>query len=72
MAMKKAGSSVTQPQEIPVGATGVTAVTQEQMIAVAAYFRAEQRGFSPGQEVDDWLQAEKEIASRASCGGCGA
>jgi hypothetical protein len=27
-------------------------------IAVAAYYRAEQRGFAPGGELDDWLQAE--------------
>lgn len=31
------------------------------MIAEAAYFRAEQRGFSPGNELDDWLAAEIEI-----------
>ena len=26
-----------------------------------AYELAEQRGFTPGQEVEDWLQAEREI-----------
>jgi hypothetical protein len=26
-----------------------------------AYELAAQRGFAPGQEVDDWLQAEREI-----------
>jgi hypothetical protein len=31
------------------------------MIATAAYFRAEQRGFTPGAEVEDWLQAEAEV-----------
>jgi hypothetical protein len=31
------------------------------MIAVAAYYRAEQRGFAPGGEVMDWLQAEAEL-----------
>jgi len=30
-------------------------------ITVAAYFRAEQRGFEQGHELDDWLQAEKEL-----------
>ncbi len=30
-------------------------------IAEAAYFRAEQRGFAPGQELEDWLAAEIEI-----------
>lgn len=30
-------------------------------IAVAAYYRAEHRGFVPGGELDDWLQAECEL-----------
>lgn len=32
----------------------------EEMIAVAAYFRAERRGFAPGDELGDWFQAEAE------------
>ncbi|HSQ03245.1 MAG TPA: DUF2934 domain-containing protein [Burkholderiales bacterium] len=35
-----------------------------QMIAAAAYYRAERRGFAPGGEVEDWLAAEKEVAQR--------
>jgi DUF2934 family protein len=31
------------------------------MIAEAAYYRAEQRGFEPGRELDDWCAAETEI-----------
>jgi hypothetical protein len=31
------------------------------LIAEAAYYRAEKRGSAPGQELDDWLAAEKEI-----------
>jgi hypothetical protein len=31
------------------------------LICEAAYFRAERRGFCPGQELDDWLAAESEI-----------
>ncbi len=34
---------------------------REQMIAEAAYFRAEQRGFAPGNEMSDWLQAEVDV-----------
>lgn len=30
-------------------------------VAEAAYFRAQQRGFAPGYELEDWLAAEKEI-----------
>ncbi len=36
----------------------VAVPSQEEIIAVAAYFRAEHRGFAPGCEMDDWLQAE--------------
>lgn len=30
-------------------------------VAEAAYYRAQRRGFAPGHEVDDWLEAEKEV-----------
>lgn len=32
------------------------------MIEEAAYYRAERRGFAPGHELEDWLQAEAEAA----------
>jgi hypothetical protein len=35
--------------------------SREQMIAEAAYFIAEARGFSGDHALDDWLQAEAEI-----------
>ncbi|HEY7641040.1 MAG TPA: DUF2934 domain-containing protein [Steroidobacteraceae bacterium] len=35
--------------------------SREARIAEAAYWRAERRGFAPGQELDDWLAAEKEV-----------
>lgn len=31
------------------------------MIAEAAYYRAESRGFAGGSDLDDWLAAEMEI-----------
>lgn len=34
---------------------------RQQLIAQAAYFIAERRGFAPGNEIEDWLQAEAEI-----------
>lgn len=40
-------------------------ITDEQrrrMIQEAAYFRAERRGFAPGDEIADWLAAEAEIS----------
>jgi hypothetical protein len=35
-----------------------------ELIAQAAYYRAEKRGFTPGLEADDWLQAETEVMER--------
>lgn len=34
---------------------------RNEMIAVAAYFRAENRGFAPGEELQDWLTAASII-----------
>ena len=31
------------------------------LIAENAYLRAERRGFSPGHETEDWLEAEVEV-----------
>jgi hypothetical protein len=36
---------------------------QRRLIAEIAYFAAERRGFSPGYELDDWLEAEQEVES---------
>lgn len=33
-------------------------------IALHAYFKAEQRRFRPGHEIEDWLQAERELLTR--------
>ena len=37
------------------------------LIAEAAFFRAEKRGFAPGHEVEDWLAAEAEVDAEAAC-----
>ena len=34
------------------------------LISEAAYYRAKQRGFTPGHELEDWIQAEAEVMSR--------
>jgi Protein of unknown function (DUF2934) len=33
-------------------------------IAVLAYFKAEARGYEPGYEMQDWLDAENEIIKK--------
>ncbi|MGD0492701.1 MAG: DUF2934 domain-containing protein [Steroidobacteraceae bacterium] len=37
---------------------------RQAMIAQAAYFRAQQRHFEPGHELEDWLAAESEVDRR--------
>lgn len=34
------------------------------LIAETAYYKAEQRGFEPGYEQRDWLEAEAEVMDR--------
>ena len=34
------------------------------MIEEAAYYKAEQRGFTPGHEDQDWIEAEKDVAMK--------
>ena len=57
-AARKPGREVTA-----VAITAVRLVGEDRlrMIAEAAYFRAEQRGFVSGNELEDWLAAEMEI-----------
>ena len=33
------------------------------MVAINAYYRAEKRDFKPGNVIDDWLDAEKDLQS---------
>jgi len=33
-------------------------------IAEAAYFRAKERNFEPGHELEDWVEAETEVMGR--------
>jgi len=33
-------------------------------IAVAAYYKAKERDFGTGNEVEDWIEAEREIATK--------
>jgi hypothetical protein len=34
------------------------------LISEAAYYRAKRRGFAPGHELEDWVQAEAEVRQR--------
>jgi Protein of unknown function (DUF2934) len=53
----------------PSGFTGegraeVSPEELRKLISEAAYYRAKQRGFEPGHELEDWIQAEAEVTRR--------
>jgi predicted transcriptional regulator len=51
------------PQTLPTGLIPLDEATAErlQRIAEAAYRRSQQRNFAPGHDLEDWLEAEKEV-----------
>ena len=57
---------VAEPHDHTIHWPSGAVSTQElsRMIAEAAYFRAERRGFHAGYEIEDWLGAEAEIKAR--------
>ena len=46
------------------GRADVSAEEMRKLISEAAYYRAKQRGFEPGHELEDWVQAEAEVIRR--------
>jgi hypothetical protein len=70
---KKSSASKTEKSPVrgksdgrPAKAPEVSASPDErhQMIALAAYYRAEQRGFANGDPLQDWLEAEAQVMMR--------
>jgi len=50
----------------PASSEPTAPVQRHAMIAEAAFFMAQARGFTPCQELDDWLTAERELEQRQS------
>ena len=59
------GPARKTPAQAKVAAE-VSPVRREEMIRLAAYFRAERRGFAPGNDWEDWLAAEVEVGALVS------
>lgn len=65
---KKSGTRLSKSEERILAnqvLNSAEPVDRQEMIATAAYFRAEKRGFT-GNEIDalrDWLEAEREVDS---------
>jgi len=56
VARKSATSSKSQASSIHISSE-----ERWKMIAIAAYHKAENRGFAPGGELQDWAEAEQEV-----------
>lgn len=64
--MRKIGESTLNDAPNPnaitkSSAAPITPETRRLMVAEAAYYIAENRGFESGHEVEDWLLAEQQI-----------
>lgn len=53
--------SASEGETTKVQSEAVSPEQRHHMIAVAAYYLAERRGFCPGYETDDWLAAQEKI-----------
>jgi len=60
-AAPKKAPAVGGAAEPKASAAPATTVHRDEMVRIAAYFRAERRGFAPGYEVADWLEAQAEV-----------
>ncbi len=48
----------------PAKAAALPVISNEErwnLVTKAAYFRAEKRAFSPGHDLSDWIEAEREV-----------
>lgn len=58
---EKKRSSTSVKRTAAIGTEPLSAEERAHRITVAAYFLAEQRGFGPNHELDDWLAAERSL-----------
>ena len=57
----KFGFTVPEPVKEPACVSNEVCIDINTMIAEAAYYKAEKRAFSPGNDLSDWFEAKKEI-----------
>jgi hypothetical protein len=58
---KKVAKKSTSTSKPHTESITITSEERRKMIAVAAYHKAENRGFAPGGELQDWVESEQEI-----------
>ena len=60
-AIEKPAPTERKRKVLAVKSTAPATVDVSGLIAVAAYYLAEQRQFEPGHELEDWLLAERKL-----------
>ena len=63
----EASKKVPESSKSAFTGSGRAELSQEEvrkLVSEAAYYRAKQRGFTPGHEIEDWVQAEAEVMRR--------
>jgi hypothetical protein len=63
-AAKKVAPAKTAAARRSPKASASAPADRETQVRIAAYLRAERRGFAPGYEIEDWLAAEAEVSAR--------
>jgi len=66
--MKTTRKPTPAPNELGTDISGELPASIDEVqahVAEMAYFLAEQRGFSPGSEMEDWLAAEAQLRARS-------
>jgi len=58
---RKVAKKATNTSKADTSSISIAPEERWKMIAVAAYHKAEKRGFAPGGELQDWAEAEKEV-----------
>jgi len=67
-AARKSTATKGARTQLDGGAALIDPERRRALIAEAAYFRAERRGFEPGREAEDWLAAEIEVDTALTVG----
>jgi hypothetical protein len=64
-APRKPASASPEPKpRKPAAAAALSNEELYRLIQEAAYFKAKARGFAPGREAQDWIEAEVEVRQR--------
>jgi hypothetical protein len=58
---KKVAKKSTMSSKSQTSSINITSEERWKMIAITAYHKAEKRGFAPGNELQDWTEAEQEV-----------